>query len=390
VTGALLTPLTHDLATRVGPRLFRKQLLPLGSLTYEGRRLDFTTDYLASLAASFRDRAYDSVKFLLAGDDNRHTLDPERMRGTLRGLQVTPEGLDGILELSDDAAALVDEHPDLGVSVRIVEGLEKADGRKFPAAINHVLGTLDPKVTGMRPWQAVDLSNDTTPTVDLTGATFTTQKEPLMPDTAEALREQIAGLGDDERAALLASLAELTATVTDPAAATSTTTAATTTVTEPKLNAAEPLTDEQLAAAVAKLLEEEPAATELAGAGAALSTEAQAAIDLANAAREEDRKALDEVRTDLAASHWREEKQRLLQAGVPKVVLDLAEPVLSLPAGVIDLSNSTGPDPIDALRKVVDACKGTVDLSVIGSIEGDDDTETRAKAVEAYAEHYKL
>jgi hypothetical protein len=51
---------------------------------------------------------------------------------------------------------------------------------------------------------------------------------------------------------------------------------------------------------------------------------------------------------------------------VPPAVLDAAAPMLSLPAGVIDLSNYDGPDPVETLQKTVEACKGIVDLSVRG------------------------
>jgi hypothetical protein len=148
--------------------LWRKQLLPKGKIHYKGRDINFDEGYLTDLAKAFRSQAFDQVAFLLAKDDNSHTMDPERFRGEVRGVEVTDKGLDVLLDLTPDAAGLVRENPKLGVSARIIEGLERADGQKFPHAIQHVLGTLDPRVTGMASWQEVSLSEEVGDTVDVT------------------------------------------------------------------------------------------------------------------------------------------------------------------------------------------------------------------------------
>jgi len=50
-------------------------------------------------------------------------------------------------------------NPMLGVSARIVEDYARSDGRFFPAAIQHVLGTLDPRIPDLGPGQPVEMSN---------------------------------------------------------------------------------------------------------------------------------------------------------------------------------------------------------------------------------------
>ena len=80
MTRAVLTPFTGAKATRTGQRQWRKRLLPVGRVRYEGRTLNFSRDYLQDLARAFSDRAYDQVPLQLAPDDNRHTNDPERLR----------------------------------------------------------------------------------------------------------------------------------------------------------------------------------------------------------------------------------------------------------------------------------------------------------------------
>ena len=126
---------------------------------YDGRKIAFTRDYLAGLVKAFAARAYDAVPFQFADADNRHTNKPEQRRGTVKALELTDDGLDVLIEAGPDAAAHLREYPDLGVSASIVEAAPRADGRFFPAAIKHVLGTLDPRITGMRQWQAVEASS---------------------------------------------------------------------------------------------------------------------------------------------------------------------------------------------------------------------------------------
>lgn len=157
---AILTPVNETEPIELGRTMYRKQVLRSGEFDYKGRKLNFTPDYLAKVVKAFKEQAYDTVPFMLADEKNAHTMDPNRYGGDVIGLEPTPDGLDAIVSLSDDAAALVRENPKFGVSVRLLEDLERMDGKKFPAALQHVLGTFDPRMTGMRPWQAVEMSNE--------------------------------------------------------------------------------------------------------------------------------------------------------------------------------------------------------------------------------------
>jgi hypothetical protein len=67
-------------------------------------------------------------------------------------MQVEPDGLYVTLNPTERGARVLAENPGLGVSARIVEQYQRADGKFFPAAIQHVLGTLDPRVTGLGAW----------------------------------------------------------------------------------------------------------------------------------------------------------------------------------------------------------------------------------------------
>lgn len=162
-------------------KVWRKQILPLGSINYQGRQIKFDNEYHKALVRSFREGAYGQVPFQLADATNTHTNDPERTRGELIDLRAEPNGLYGYFKLTDPTVVLNNQN--LGVSCRILENYTReADGKHFDKALQHVLGTLDPRVTGLKPWESVELASaPTTSTIDLS-TQFYTEDGGAMPD----------------------------------------------------------------------------------------------------------------------------------------------------------------------------------------------------------------
>jgi hypothetical protein len=132
MTSAVLIPFDRSPAIELSGNMWRKRLLPAGSISYKGRKIEFTPAYLADLAEAFHARAYDQVPLQLAGDDNRHTNDPERYAGQITDLQAQPDGLWITLAATDRGNRVLQENPQLGVSARIVEAYQRADGKYFP------------------------------------------------------------------------------------------------------------------------------------------------------------------------------------------------------------------------------------------------------------------
>ena len=367
---SLLTPYDRGDAKPAGKRLWRKQLLPFAKINYKGRVIDFTRDYASSLIAAFHDRAYDQVSFQLADKDNTHTEDPERWRGEIAALELTDDGLDVILAASEDGGKLLELNPRLGVSAKIVEDYDRADGKFFPRALKHVLGTLDPRLTGMRPWEAVDAANDDEGVViDLTALEYeapetgtadavpavTTPPEAPAPATKETgmalTADQEARLGklldlpDEQFTALLTPQEK-------PAEG----------------ETGEDLTDAQLEELVASI-EAEPAKPEaevtpekeLAPAGASLSTEAQAAIDLANTQiglantrADETAMALKRVTTKLATAAYEAERDVFARTyGIPPRITDLARGLLEGEGRVVELASGKTADAGSIVREVL-------------------------------------
>lgn len=355
VPTALHLPFAESDAKQVGPRLFRKQILPVGSLEYKGRKLDFTQDYLNKLHRNFAAGKFDQVPFLLVNDKNEHVDDPEKYRGELKATELASDGLYGIFELSEEGVKLVHDNPKLGVSPRIREDVE---------AIEHVAGTLRPRTEGMgvKPWEQVELSGEqeAVDIVDLTDEKFAEAGSPGGSPSSSTVSD---GLSDAEQT----QLAELAKKGGEDAARIALKEAG---VSEDKVQEA---IDQILGDAETTEPDKEPVA--------ALSTEDRQAIELANsnakAAQEDARKA----REELATARFETRRNELLQAGVPPADIDLAEPVLRGDSGVIELSNGTKVDAQDVVTKLLENRKGTVDLSVVGA--GADTGDDNSEAAEA-------
>jgi hypothetical protein len=396
MTTTLLTPMERGKARRSGASLWRKQLLPVSSINYKGRVIDFTREYLAGLVKAFTDRAYDAVPLQFADEENHHTERPEHRRGTVRALELTDDGLDMIVEAGADAAKYLAEYPDLGISAKIAENYERADGRFFPAALKHVLGTLDPRITGMRPWQEIAAANDDDGEIlDLTGAAYTVPEPPGQYDNGgalppgavttvnrtgtdgpvitppgspapevketgmaftadqEARLAQLLDLPDEQFSALLTAAAPAPGTQPDPEAG-------------PDAD----LSDEELAELIAGLGLEEAGGTETetepapaAAAGAGLTAEAQAQIDLANSRADENAIELARVTTALNRAAYEQERAHYSREyGIPPRITDMARPVLEGDGHVIELSGGSSVDAGAIVRKVLAEIGKTVKM----------------------------
>lgn len=160
MSAVVVTPLLHgSQAIELAAGTWAKKLLPVGTVEYRGRMLRFDRPYLEGIVQAFGSGAYDQVPFQLADAGNSHTNDPERTRGWVTGMQLRDDGLYVMVETTEAGNQVLSANPRLGVSARIVEDYARSDGKYYPAAVQHVLGTLDPRIPELGPWQRTDLSN---------------------------------------------------------------------------------------------------------------------------------------------------------------------------------------------------------------------------------------
>jgi hypothetical protein len=335
---ALLTPLCDSEPVELANNVYRKQVIRHGRYDYKGRKLEFTPDYTRKLVDAYRAGAYDAVPLQFAGSDNAHTNDVERTRGEILGFEPSPDGtgLDAIVKADDGAAKIIDRYPKLPVSVRILENYERADGKRFPAAIQHVLATWDPRLTGMSPWRRVEMSNeDVDHVLDLTEVAAppagAEEEGAAVPDTSA---HETQGLSDAD----LAKLAQLvTAQLIEAADEDE--------ADDEPDDGYEPPTDEELEA-MARASEADDDEPEEVAASNGPSTQE---IELANRL---DRMEVENarLRRDAAERSYVELSRSLAEIGIPPAVTDIVKPWL-VDARPIELSNGASRTPADDIVK---------------------------------------
>ena len=383
MTRELRTPVvcaeaTVDLANT---RRFRKQILPLGEINYKGRKIRFDEPYLRNLVNAFREKAFDQVAYQLADERNSHTNDPERTRGELVDVELTADGLDGIFDLTEAGVQTIKNNPKLGVSARIIENLERADGKRFPAALQHVLGTLDPRITGMKPWQEVALSNEAaTEVIDLTSESFAGEEE-AMPNEDELVPVMLTAAQRDRLNEILLSNPDgegQEGTEGQPTQEGTEGQESTETEgqdgTEGEEDGDGEVTDEDV--------------------DALAST---AAAELSNAVDDVARGQVLELTRQLRQAEVERELDRYRVAGLAPAIIEAARPVLEAEDQVIELSNGETTSTAEAMRDVLNqvvnlATTGhdVVDLAAEhGTLVGSDSVqEARAQALAAWGAEF--
>jgi len=343
-----------DLAESGGKLAFWKQILPKKSIHYtakDGTRkvLNFDDKYLSDLA---NNQAVDKLGFILADKENAHTMDPERWRGEVVELQKRDDGLYGkIVFPNAEAAKAVLDNPNLGVSARIRENIPRNDGSVISRGLIHVLGTLDPQVNGMSPWEPADLSESGDDVLDLSDEEFEelemAGKKKSLEDFTEA---DIDAMTEDDIDAFLAEFApDFAATMSDD-----------------EEDDSEDEDDDEFEFEDDDE-DEDAEARQLVGAGADMSRQVAQDIELANQRAASAEARANEALRRAAQAEWEKEREGYMSSGVPPHLLDLAEPVLCRADDmVIDLSNEPDTDDVNVsavVRGFLDAARGTVDLS---------------------------
>lgn len=337
MSALVFAPVDLSTATQVGRKTWRKQILPIGSINYQGTRKDFDLPYLKKLTEAFNAGAYDQVPVVFADGQNAHNEDPRNYAGEVKALELADDGLYGVIEFSDDGAKAVQANPRLGVSARIREMLQKADGRSFGAALRHVLLTMDPKVTGMQPWKPVDLSDYPNEHVlDLSEFTFGEEtEEETMGDTRSDV--DLAELTDDEFIQLL----DL-AGGDEP---------------EPEDDEDdedEDEGDEDDLQAVLNDMENDPN----------LEDGDTGTTNLSTSYNDESAEQLRRMQVDLAEQRWENERTKYIDQGVPPFLLDLATPVMTSPdAAVLDLADGDTVNATEVVRKMLQSVAGIVPVN---------------------------
>lgn len=382
----ILTPLEFSGTETLSRRLFRKKVLPIDSIDYNGRKIDFTQEYLQTVVDSFNDGAFDNVPLQFADASNAHTNDPERYRGDVVAMELASDGLYVTVSATPDGAKVLQENSKLGISARIVNDYDRSDGKKYQAAVQHVLATHDPRIPGLGPWASVESfsnDNDKSDIIDLTDSEFRVNSDTKTKKGKSV--DQDNTLSADELTQLRALLADLDADKADEGA-------------DVDADASdEELTDEELAALIAEAelddegdksdeadADEEVEAKVPATAGAELSnTDDKTAVELSNQAVE-----LANIRKELAESKWEKTRLSLMQEyNLPPAVVDRAAPVLKLAneSGAVELSNGTKTNAAAVMKDVLQEVGNLVKLLDLSNELGTGVEQTPDRSADAAA-----
>lgn len=342
-----ITPLDHVgeiVELSDGSNVFEKQVLPYGRFNYKGTTFEITPTWVDGAIKSFEDKAFDQTVFALADENNSHDVDnrPDRYGGEVVKFLKRPTGLNAVFKLTNKAASLVRENKKLGVSVRFHNGYTReSDGRSWPVAIDQVLGTLNPRITGMPPWKEVVLSNvaNGVDVEDSSNGEWEMPEENQTDPTDSGVT-----LSKEEYAAFQALLAAKkgddsesgdNSNVTTPPSGTD---------------------DAEVEAALIQLLKGHKSGERK------VTKDQLATVGLSNTT--EDSPRVVELSQRLATSDYERDAVIWRNDGVPPRLIELARPVLTSYEPVVSLSDDgKSVDARTIVKAILDECKGTIVLS---------------------------
>jgi hypothetical protein len=312
-------------------KVWKKQILPAGTRNYKGQTLDFSKINPACLTA-FEDGAFDSVPFVLALSDNQHPKPGQegmQLEGDVVKLELADDGsLFGYFDLTHSAKVeetIKKSNGKFGVSGRIEVDYDAEDsGKHYEYALSHVCGTTRPHIKGMASWEPVNLSEEE-------------KQRPVIDFSTEVIEDKDKDKDDDEESGgdLMAKLTpeqidKLLALVND--------------LDDIEKSADDVEKDDKKEVDIPDEAKRKIAAAE---------QSASRALELA-----------ERMQVSAAEERWGAQRARYLTDGVPPVILDLAEKVMSRHRPVtLEFAEGDVVDATAVIQGILDECKGVVSLA---------------------------
>lgn len=329
------TPLiSSNVELSEGDGLYWKQVLPLDyKLDYNGHQLHFDKTYINNVITAYKQNALgDQVAFQLADDENRHDTpednakqrnhDPQRFRGSVKAMKLLendPKGRNGLwcgFHLTEAGKKLIDDNMELGVSASLSQGFDP----QYPVIMRHVVGTIHPKVKNMAGWTKAlvslsDVEDSNEEVLSFMPEEKKSEKFEVSKEDWDSVMSYVKAKQEEDK--------EIAKLLEDAA------------------NSEEPTPTEDGK-------EKEPAMANLSELPEFKAMQERLNLSEANAAND----------------RWQRERSDLAKAGVPKAMLDLAEPVMKrVGATTINLSDGSNTTDQDQMRKMLNEAKGFIDLS---------------------------
>lgn len=328
--------------------VFWKQIIPMDrEIVYGNQKIKFSRPLLEQLKSNYDRRLMDQTAFQLADDENRHdspedlakerNWDPQRYRGEVQETKITDSGFWGKIRVTDDGLKIIKNNPKLGVSASIKPEWTDETGKQHKWVLRHVVGTLNPKIKGMSPWQQGSITLSATDDENEEVFDLTTVEESTK---NQEVSNQVT-LSREEYDRMKSAIDEFAN--------------------------GEALLDEILA-------EED---------------DDEVDVNLSDSTPAKD-PAIVALENRVAASDWRSERKDYVAAGVPAAMLNLCDDVMAVAdAPVINLSDGATKDPREVIRGILNEAKGFIDLSdENGHGRTPDERKVEADAAETYADGF--
>lgn len=329
--------------------VFWKQIIPMNrTIKYGNQEITFNRSLLERLKANYDSHLMDQTAFQLVDDENRHDTpedlakdrnwDPERYRGDVQETKIVDSGFWGKFKLTPEGVKTIKNNPKLGVSASIKPEWTDEKGQKHEWVLRHVVGTLNPKIKGMSPWQKESITLTAKDDENEEVFDLTTVEPSTKPDDTT----------DDSKISV--DKAEYEKMVAN----------------SKFLEDGEKILDEILA--------EEDEEVKLS------DSEPEYVKDPAITALE----------NKVAASDWRAERERLTNKGVPAGMLNLCDGIMSVAeVPTINLSDGASADPRETILKLLEEAKGYVDLTdENGHGKTPDERQAAQDAAERFADGF--
>lgn len=194
---AYQTPFDETEVVDLGPKLWRKQILPYRSINYKGGALNITKEMAKKIVENHKKRPFETTPFVIGHTDN-----PEAGRGEILGMSLASDGVEAILQTNDAGTQMIENNGGkLPVSVRLLEDYTReSDNEHFGPVVQHVAATYSPRMTNMRPWEAVEAGEQQESVVDLSEEAYEVLAPPVAPPASEA--ESVGGLSAEDQAVM--------------------------------------------------------------------------------------------------------------------------------------------------------------------------------------------
>jgi len=166
-------------AVELSENQWKKEILKVGKIKYNGREIEFTPEFLKEMKHNYEKGVIDYVPLQFVNEQNGHSDDPRLFGGTVQKLELddedNPTSLNAIFKLEEDALKAVRANPAVGASIKAHPNYVDPDDNHHGATLLHVAMTPRPRLKALAAWEPIAASEQGD-TIDLTEADYVAEE----------------------------------------------------------------------------------------------------------------------------------------------------------------------------------------------------------------------